>query len=341
MTSLQMAALLAVAALNGAAIGLERQRSGHATGPRARFGGIRTFTLIGASGGMAGLLLTSGATALSMVVAAGAASLIVAGYVAAMRDDIDATTEAAALVVLATGMLAGTGRIAVASGVTAAAALLLAEKSRLHAFAARIDDADLRATFRFTVMALVVLPLLPEGPYGPLGGIRPRQLWVVVLFFSGLSFAGYLARKIVGSAQGYTVAGLLGGLISSTSVTLTYARESRVHPAIGTALAAGVLAACTVLIPRVLIASAVLAPAMVATLGAYVVAPFAIGVIGTAAGWRRTYAAPAAAELQSNPLELMAALQMAAFFQVVLFAVSAVQSRWGGAGWWRQARCSV
>jgi hypothetical protein len=52
--------------------------------------------------------------------------------------------------------------------------LLPVEKWRLHALVKRIDDTDLRSGVRFAVMALVNLPLLPQGPYGPLGGIRPR-----------------------------------------------------------------------------------------------------------------------------------------------------------------------
>src|SRR6185295_472094 len=139
-------------------------------------------------------------------------------------------TEVAALVVLAAGVIAGIGSIRLASGITALVTLLLVEKSRLHALVERIDDVALRSGVRFAVMALVVLPLLPEGPYGPLGGVRPRQLWVLVLFFSGLNFAGYLARRMLGEGRGHVATGFLGGLVSSTNVTLTFARASRVDP---------------------------------------------------------------------------------------------------------------
>ena len=79
-------------------------------------------------------------------------------------------------------------------------------------------------------MAAVILPLLPAGPFGPLGGVRPRQLWALVLFFSGLSFVGYLARRAAGPGRGYALAGTLGGVLSSTSVTLTFSRLSRESP---------------------------------------------------------------------------------------------------------------
>jgi uncharacterized membrane protein (DUF4010 family) len=163
-----------VGALGGAAIGVERQRSAHATGQFARFGGVRTFTLLGGVAGLAGWLATAGLGSVAVVLAAGAVALIVAGYVAASRHDVDATTEVAALVVVASGVLAGIGRLAWASGVIAMTALLLVEKSRLHSLVARIDDLELRAAARFGVMAVVILPLLPEGPIAQMGGIRPR-----------------------------------------------------------------------------------------------------------------------------------------------------------------------
>ena len=111
---------------------------------------------------------------------------------------------------------------------------------------------------RFAVMALVVLPLLPRGPYGPLGGVRPRELWALVLFFSGRSFVGYVARRIVGPGHGYFVTGLLGGLVSSTNVTFSFARTSRIEPASARALAFGAVAANAMLYPRVLVATSVL-----------------------------------------------------------------------------------
>lgn len=112
----------------------------------------------------------------------------------------------------------------------------------------------------------MILPLLPEGPFGPLGGIRPRVLWALVLFFSGLSFAGSVARRLLGPGHGYLATGLLGGLMSSTNVTFTFARSSREETAVDRALAAGTIAANAMLYPRVLVATAILNPAVVSPL---------------------------------------------------------------------------
>jgi uncharacterized membrane protein (DUF4010 family) len=321
-----------VAALGGAAIGIERQRSGHASGPHARFGGIRTFTLIGGVAGIAGWLTTLNQVGLAVVLTAAASALVVAGYVSASRGEIDATTEAAGLVVIGSGLVAGTGSLALASGIIAISTVLLIEKSRLHALVDRIDDAELRAAARFGVMAIVILPLLPEGPVAQLGGIRPRALWTLVLFFTGISFCGYLARRLFGAERGYPLAGLLGGLISSTSVTFTFARLSRQDAALSRPLAIGTLAACTVLFARVLIASSVLNPAVTRLLLPYLFPPLLVGVGALAIWWRGAAEGVPAPQPPDNPLQLVPALQMAALFQVVLFLVSAAGKAFGDSG---------
>lgn len=333
MPPLDLALRLAIAALGGAVVGLEREWSGHAAGPTARFAGIRTFTLLGLTGGLAGLLHALDAPIAGSVLLAGAAALVVAAYVAASLYDVDGTTEVAAVVVLAAGAMAGLGQLAVASGLSALTGLLLVEKSGLHALVARLDGAELRAGIRFAAMALVVLPLVPAGPYGPDPGVRPRELWVLVLFFSGLGFLGHVARRAVGHSHGLTVAGALGGVISSTNVTLVFSRASRDTPAEAGPLATGVLAANLVLVPRVLAATAVLAPPLAMALVPRLV-PAAVVLALLLPFTRRSSrdhrgTQPATA---SQPLRVGPALQMALLFQLVLYAVSAAEAWFGQAG---------
>ena len=321
---------LVIAALGGAAVGLERQWSGHADGPHARFAGIRTFTMLGAVAGLSGFLWNAGFTMPSAILLAGAVAIVAAAYLAASRHNVDGTTEVAALVVLAAGLLAGTGSIQLASGIVALTTLLLFEKSRLHSLVKRIDDVGLRSGVRFAVMALVILPLLPEGPYGPYGGIRPRELWMLVLFFSGLSFAGYIARRLVGADKGYVVTGLLGGLVSSTNVTLTFARLSRKSVEMERALAFGTVAANVMLYPRVIAATAILNAAVVPQLVPYLIAPALIAAVIML--WYRSPKGHSSEVEQRNPLQLMSALQMAGLFQVVLVSVYLVRNAWGTSG---------
>lgn len=330
---------LLAATLAGLAVGLERQWSGHASGVNARFGGLRTFTMIGLVSGIAGWWTTTGLIGPATVMLAGIAGVIVVAYFSSSRTDIDATTEIAALVVVAAGVLAGTDQITLSAAITALTVLLLFEKSRLHGLVGRLGEVELMAAARFAVMAVVVLPLLPAeplGPFGPLGEIRLRQLWALVLFFSGLSFVGFIARRAFGPRRGYAVAGALGGLVSSTSVTLTFSRLSRAHPESGRMLAAGVLGANVMLFPRVLVATAVLAPALAWALWPAFLAPMAIGLVLLARGIR-DHEEPTDAPEDRNPLNILAALQMTVLFQVVLSLVSLAESRFGEAGLYASA----
>jgi uncharacterized membrane protein (DUF4010 family) len=321
-----------VAALGGLAIGIERQWSGHASGPHPHLGGVRTFTLIGGAAGMAGFLAQSGYSTVAGLLVSGLVALVAIGYLAASRNHVDATTEVAAVAVVATGFLAGIGQTELSSGAVAITALLLVEKSRVHALVARIDDEELRAAVRFGVMAVVILPLLPTGPFERLGGIKPREIWLLVLFFSGLSFAGYIARRAVGSARGYPLAGLLGGLVSSTSVTFTFALLSRSQTALSRALAIGTVGASTVLFPRVLVATLVLNPDVARSILPLTAAAFAMGATVFALNLRRLSASTDDVEAPKNPLQVWPALQMALTFQVVLLAVQFVKRSFGDVG---------
>jgi uncharacterized membrane protein (DUF4010 family) len=331
------AASLAVAGLAGLAVGIEREWSGHATGPEARFAGARTFLLLGLLGGLAGWAATLGYLPVTVVLLTGGAAFTVAAYVMAARrggEAIEGTTEAAALAVLALGMVAGLGHLRLASAIAAVMVLVLREKSLIHNFVHRIGEPEFRAALQFSVLALVLLPILPLGPYGPLGGLRPRALWSVVLLFSGLNFVGYLARRAIGPAHAYGVAGLLGGLISSTAVTLGFSRQSRTAPALGTALALGTLAACTVLLFRVAVVTLVLSPPVAAALVWFLVPPALIGVGFVLVALRRhtVGSSPEVMEPSRSPLQLGSAIRMAVAFQLALMAVQLVQQLWGATG---------
>lgn len=326
-----------VGLLGGLAVGLERQWSGHASGSHAHLGGLRTFTMLGLIAGVSGWLWQAGLPMPAAILLSASAALIAIGYLRASRDDIDATTEVAAIVVLAAGVVAGLGEIRVAMGAIAITVLFLAEKTRLHGWAARLDDTGVTAGARFAVMALVVLPLLPVGPYGPYGAFHPRQLWELVLFFSGLSFTSYVARRAIGAQQGYAVSGILGGFISSTAVTLTMSRLSRHAKAAEGALASAVMGANAMLFLRVLAATAYLARPVTMALWPSFVAPFVIGAALTVEGMRRHATGPSKDADEGNPLQFKAAIQMALVFQVVLFVMAAFKNLFSGQGLYASA----
>jgi uncharacterized membrane protein (DUF4010 family) len=323
---------ICIAALGGLAVGFEREWSGHASGPRARFAGIRTFTLLGLLGGIAGWMWSQGQQILPALLVLGAIALIVTAYAVASQRDIEGTTEVAALVVLAAALIAGMHYWAAAGAIIAITTLLLVEKSRIHAMVNELDDAGLRAAARFAVMAVVILPILPRGPYGPWGGFQPRLLWTVVLFFSGLNFAGYIARRAAGEARGDLLTGLLGGFISSSAVTVANARESR-SAKNSAPLVSGALAACTVIFLRALVATTVLNPSLARVLAIYLAGPVAMGAIVTLFSLRHQgEAAGGHAATPRNPLQFYSAIKMALIFQGVFYAVYGLQRVFQEAG---------
>src|SRR5687767_15939736 len=91
---------LLIAALGGAAVGLERQWSGHAEGPGARFAGIRTFTMLGAVGGLSGWLWTADVTAPAAILLAGAVAVVGGACGASSRQCIEGTAGGGGLVVV-------------------------------------------------------------------------------------------------------------------------------------------------------------------------------------------------------------------------------------------------
>jgi uncharacterized membrane protein (DUF4010 family) len=333
---LEAAGHLGVAALAGLAVGIEREWSGHATGPAARFAGARTFFLLGTLGGLAGWLTASGLGLLGALILGGAIALTVAAYIAAARHGgaaVEGTTEVAALTVLALGAVAGLGFPLLTSGAVAIMVLALVEKTRIQKTIHRIGQREITAALQFAVLALVILPLLPEGPYGPFDSIRPRALWYVVLLFSGLNFAGYIARRAVGESRGFPLTGLLGGIVSSTAVTLTFSRASRREPSLAFPLATGVLAACTVLLLRVALVTSVLSPPVTAALVWYLLPPLVVGAAGVTIALLRPKATDhEVAERSESPLGLWSSLRMALAFQAVLILMPLVQQTWGVSG---------
>ena len=334
---LLIASNLAVAALIGLAVGFERERTGHTEGPDGRFAGVRTFFMLGLLGGIAGHLLKEG-HALAAVVLLGAAGVLsVLAYALAVRrpgGTSDGTTETAAILVLALCALAGMGHRAIAAGAGTLVVAALVGKAQIHGILERLGERELTGALQFAVLALVILPVLPDVSWGPWGGVNPRELWIIVLVFCAVNYGGFLLQRWVGASRGYALMGMLGGLVSSTAVTLQFSRRSRHEPSVATSLGLGIVAACTVLIVRVAVVTTALRPSVAVALLPYLVPPLIVGgVIVSLAFWKLPKSAEgqAAAELQS-PLRIGTALQLALAFQVALFAIRISQETFGNTG---------
>ena len=326
----------AAALLIGALVGLEREYVQQRSGEQ-EFGGIRTFSLMALLGAVAAYLTQDYGIVIFIAAYLGLILLLWASNLSTAMRGIEEgiTSEIAALLVPLFGAMVIWDYAAVAGAVGVITALLLALKPRLHDLARRMSAADLRATLEFALISAVVLPLLPNRGFGPFGVLNPFQIWLLVVFVSGIGFFGYVLMKILGTEQGIGVTGLLGGLVSSTATTLSFAGRSKVNEALSTMLARGILLASSVMFPRVLIEVAVvnssLLPLVILPIGAM----FVTSVLVFFLMWRVTREdekdEPGKVDL-SNPLRLQTAVTFGLAFAIVLVVVRAANENFGSAG---------
>ncbi len=317
----------------GVLLGLERERS--KTEPS--FAGVRTFGLIALAGGIAAFLDARLAQPwLAIGVFATVSGLVIVSYaVTAKRGDLGITTEISALLSFLLGYLCVRGHVTAAAGLAVASGGVLALKQWLHRLAGRIETADVEATLKFAIVSVIILPLVPNQDFGPapLDVINPYKIWLMVVLISGLNFASYLLVKMVGAEHGIGLTGLLGGLVSSTAVTLGFAQRSRQEPGQVPALALGILVAWTVMFVRVVVLVAAVHPGLALQTG---VAMTTFGVPSLAICWllwrRQHSAGTATVSAGENPFELGEAIRFGLLFGVITFAARAAQVYLGDAG---------
>jgi uncharacterized membrane protein (DUF4010 family) len=220
-------------------------------------------------------------------------------------------------------------------------AAVLAYKQPLHGIVGKIGWDDVFAGLRLMLATFIVLPLLPDRAVDPWGALNPYSLWLLVLLIAGLSLVGYVATRLLGAHRGAAVTGLTGGLVSSTAVTLTFARQSRDQATAATAgaLAGGILLAWCVMFGRVVVEVLVvnrelLVPLLVPMLAMAVVAAAAAGMSlrRGLSGQARAAAADAPEVPLTNPFSLASAAKVAAFFALVTLVVKVVQAEFPGEG---------
>jgi uncharacterized membrane protein (DUF4010 family) len=307
----------------GALIGIERGFNLRGQRAGTRVAGIRTFSLLGLGCAIAGLLSRTQPLVAGALVAAALAMLAIA-YAPKLKVKGDATSPIAAVATAAIAFLAGVGQVGLALAAAAIVVLILALKGELHGFVARLDERDVKALARFAVIALAILPFLPDEPFGPYDAWNAAKLWWVVILVTGFSFAGYIANRIFGARHGTVATAVIGGAYSSTAVTQSLAQRLGSSERSG-AEPAGIALASAVMYLRVMLLVAVLATRLLVEF-AMVMAP-AIAV-GLAAGWWLYRRAPTAEgpAPPGNPIALVPALTF-----LIFLAVAAVAARWAEA----------
>jgi uncharacterized membrane protein (DUF4010 family) len=309
---------LGIAIAIGFMIGLEREWAEN------KPIGVRSSSLIAALGGLSALMLpeTDG-----WPVAAG---LLALGLILMSRTRGDehagTTTIIAALVVYLLGAAAVAGYWLQTIVTGGAVMLLLHWKKPLHRWVDRLGDRDFEIIVRFVLIALVVLPVLPNRNIGPYDVFNPFTAWSLVVLIVAINLVGYVAFRLVGARAGGWAAGLLGGLVSSTATTISYAGMSRRDGELAPLAALIILVASAVVYVRVLLELAIVAPELVVPMAGPGVT-FGLLLVGLGAFAYRRYQSSDKTNMpqRENPARIRQALTFAALYVVILFAVAAAR----------------
>lgn len=303
----------------GLLIGLERERV-----PSAR-AGLRTFGLVAMLGALAGLLGEQLASVVPLAVGmALVGTMIIAAYLRHPDPSDPGTTSVAALLVcFCLGAAVWYGHTQLAVMLAVATTVLLYFKAQLRGLATRLEPREWISMLQFAVLSLVILPILPDQEYGPYDTLNPRQIWLMVVLIAGVSLAGYAALRLVGARYGAAFVGIFGGLASSTATTMVYARNARDSAGMASMAALVIVLANLVMVVRVAVIAAAVAPGVLAPLAMVIVPALVLGVLALLLNWRRLgesgeVVLPAA----KNPTELGTALGFGAAYAVVLLCAA-------------------
>lgn len=327
--------LLAALAL-GLMIGIERGWSDRDSDDGTRVAGVRTFSLIGLSGGVFAILAQQWGVWLIVTGFIVVAILIASSYIShsKLSDDPGITTEFSMLLTFALAIWAASGDPLPALSCGAVVVALLGHKKNLHKLLKRISPKTFYSGITLLLISVVVLPLLPNEGYGPWQALNPYWLWWMVILISGLSFIGYLFTQLLGEKRGTLITAIAGGFASSTAVTLTMARfaKKNSHSVI---YASGMLLACSIMFPRVLIEVFVVNRELLPLLWPPILLMFAglLAVMALMYRQQRRTSPPETGEITiSNPLQLTTAIQFGILLAVILLLAEGMKSWFGDAG---------
>ncbi len=325
---------LAVALFVGVVIGVERGWRRREDPEGSRVAGVRTIVLIGLAGGVSGLI---GGRAGALVMAAGAigvvAVLLLRAWQSWLRSpDIGSTTLVACLLTYLLGALATTGQPVAAGAAAVLAAWVLSLKAPLHGWLVRLEREELFGGLQLLLIAVVILPMLPDRGFGPYEAINPFRLWSFVTIIAAVSLAAYVAIKLLGPGRGILFAAVAGGMVSSTATSISLARQARDQPGLATTLGAGIVMATTVTYARVGVIAALvdqdLARSMAPALAAMIVTGIALVLLLL----RLARADTPSATVPAGVFHLGAAINMGIALALILILARSLHDRLGAAG---------
>ncbi|WP_372881370.1 MgtC/SapB family protein [Psychromonas sp.] len=327
--------LLGIALAVGLLIGIERGWKLREAKEGERIAGLRTYGLIGLLGGTAGLLFDYMGSFVFALVFMGFTIAVTAAYILLRinRNDASITSLVTMLLTFILGSLVVLEHINLAVSSAVVTVLLLRFKAVLHAWLRKLGEQELHAALQLLLISVVLLPVLPDQGYGPWQAFNPYEAWWMVVLIAGISFVGYFTMKSSGAEKGVILTALAGGVVSSTALTLHFSRLYHKQQAMQRMLASGILLACAMMFPRMLLVASLINPVLFTAM----IAPLAIMTLLTffsaALIWRKNgHKATEDVSHLVSPLELKSALFFGALLVLVLLLGKAAVHYYGETG---------
>jgi uncharacterized membrane protein (DUF4010 family) len=320
---------LAIALGLGFLVGLQRES---VDSPLA---GIRTFPLITIFGTICAWLgQTFGGWIVGIGIVALAALIFVGNKTSPKEPlaNIGLTTEIAMLLMYAIGAYVVIGQREIAIALGGGVAVLLQFKGPLHRLVDRLGEKELKAIMQFVLISLVILPVLPNRTFGPYDVLNPRNIWLMVVLIVGISLGGYIIYKFFGQNAGIVLGGVLGGLISSTATTVSYARRAKTSPESSPLAALVILIASAIVFGRLLLEIALVAPRFLLQASLPLLLLLLTMGVFSFFFWLRHRTDKSELPPQENPTELKPAIFFGLLYGLILFVVAAVKERFGTSG---------
>jgi uncharacterized membrane protein (DUF4010 family) len=318
-----------VALVIGILIGMQREYAFNAPDTEL-FAGVRTyalFSLFGCTGALVSELLNSPVPFAAMLLVVGG-FLTVSYYIDARSGKVGLTSEVAAILTVLAGGLAYLGEVILVVALAVTIALLLSIKVEARRFVQHLTREDIFAVIKFAVVAAIVLPILPNETFGPepFDIFNPYTIWLLVVLISGISFVGYILNKVLGASKGIGLTGLLGGLASSTAVTLNFTQRSKSAPDLSRPFAFAIIVSWTVMFARVLVQAVLVNQALLYRLWMPVTASILVGLVYCIYLYFIQRQRQESERMEfTNPFELGPAITFGLLFVVILFITRAAQ----------------
>jgi uncharacterized membrane protein (DUF4010 family) len=319
----------------GFLIGLQREYA-HGGRDQMIIAGERTFALFSLAGAMAAMVadqLSSALAFFGIILVLGLFTTM-AYFTSSRSGNVGLTTEVAIVIAIAIGALCYWGYLTLAVAVGIATTVLLSIKLETDRLARALTREDILAALQLAVISAIVLPILPNESFlpPPFDVLNPFKIWLMVVFISGISFLGYVAIKIVGPEQGIGLTGLLGGMASSTAVTLSFSERSNREPDLSKPFVLAITLAWTVMFARVLIEVSVVNPALLGQVWLPITLAGLVGLIYCGYLFFVQRTAEKGDVKFSNPFDLMSAIKFGLLYALVLLISRAAQMYLGETG---------